>query len=61
MGTEITVALITILGNIIVALISKSAEANSQSKQTDRRDSPPSDASQTYSGNASSMALRLVF
>jgi hypothetical protein len=55
MGTEITVALITILGNIIVALISKSAEANSQSEQTGRRDSPhSSDASQTYSGNASS-------
>ena len=54
MGTEITVALITILGNIIVALIGKSAEENSQSKQIGRRDSLHSSYdSQSYSENAS--------
>ena len=54
MGTEITVAIITIVGNIIVALIGKSAEANFQSRQAGRKEFSSSDVSQSYSGNASS-------
>ena len=54
MGTEIIVALIGVVGSIIVALIGKSAETDSQSKQTDRRySSPTSNTPQTHSGNPS--------
>jgi hypothetical protein len=41
MGPEIIVALITTIGSIVVALISKSAEANSQAKRIERESSPP--------------------